>query len=249
MQALTMDGCYATPEPLTDHGPYTFQTSGNCQPICYQFNKPVMALSDGSNCWCGDLLPQEDAKTDNTSCNTPCNGFPDDMCGGNGYWSVYLTGITKNQIAHFDANNPGDPAASRRPGSSTGVITVGGSTVVVTQEPTADPEKSKGSSPSKVGIAVGVVVGVLAIAGIIGGVFFFLRQRRRRELEEEHKRQAAVSDFVKNGRSHGSQSGSSGDSRLDPEAVMHRRMSDGSIADNQDYSRRILKVTNPDDGR
>jgi cell wall integrity and stress response component len=28
--------------------------------------------------------------------------------------------------------------------------------------------------------------------------------------------------------------------------MMQRRMSDGSIADNQDYSRRILKVTNPD---
>lgn len=157
---------------------------------------------------------------------------------------MYLTGITRNKIDHFDPDNPGNPAASRRPSAS--VVTVGGSTIVVTAGPTGDTTNGD-SGPSKVGIAVGVVVGVLAIAAIIGGVFFFLRQRKRRELEEEHKRQAAVSDFVKNGRSHGSNSSSAGDSRLDHEAVMHRRMSDGSIADNEDYSRRILKVTNPDD--
>ena len=32
------------------------------------------------------------------------------------------------------------------------------------------------------------------------------------------------------------------DSRLEPSVMFQRRMSDGSIADNQDYSRRILKV-------
>jgi len=36
------------------------------------------------------------------------------------------------------------------------------------------------------------------------------------------------------------------DQRLDPVLLQQRRLSDGSIADNQDYSRRILKVTNPD---
>ncbi|EDN92066.1 hypothetical protein SS1G_07928 [Sclerotinia sclerotiorum 1980 UF-70] len=40
-----------------------------------------------------------------------------------------------------------------------------------------------------------------------------------------------------------SSGGSFTDTRLDP-TLANRRMSDGSIADNQDYSRRILKVTN-----
>jgi cell wall integrity and stress response component len=68
-----------------------------------------------------------------------------------------------------------------------------------------------------------------------------MRARARREVEEEYKRQVAVDAFI-NGGKPGSSAGSSPDSRLDPVIMTQRRMSDGSIADNQDYSRRILKV-------
>jgi cell wall integrity and stress response component len=59
-------------------------------------------------------------------------------------------------------------------------------------------------------------------------------------VEEEYRRQAAVNSFVSGGKLHTSNS-SMTDSRLDPE-FMARRQSNGSIADNEDYSRRILKV-------
>lgn len=59
-------------------------------------------------------------------------------------------------------------------------------------------------------------------------------------MEEEYRRQAAVNSFVSGGKLHTSNS-SMTDSRLDPE-FMARRQSNGSIADNEDYSRRILKV-------
>jgi cell wall integrity and stress response component len=105
--------------------------------------------------------------------------------------------------------------------------------------PTAKPKKTS-SEPNKAAIAAGVVVGVVGLAAIIAGVVFFLKQKRRREIEEEYRRQAAVNSFVGAGKLHTSNS-SMNDSRLDPE-VMLRRQSDGSIADNEDYSRRILKV-------
>lgn len=95
-------------------------------------------------------------------------------------------------------------------------------------------EEKKG--PNKVGIAVGVVVGVLVLAGAAGAFYFWYRKTRRNELEEEYKRQAAIAAFVAP-----STETSSYDTRLDTAAL--RRMSDGSIADNQDYSRRILKVS------
>lgn len=82
-----------------------------------------------------------------------------------------------------------------------------------------------------------MVVGVVVLAAAAGGFWFYLRTKRRNEVEEEYKRQAAIKAFV----SPASET-STYDARLDP-AVM-RRMSDGSIADNQDYSRRILKVCN-----
>lgn len=107
------------------------------------------------------------------------------------------------------------------------------------------PTKSGTSSggPSKAGIAAGVVVGFIAIAAIAGGVFYYLRNKKRREVEEEYRRNAAVSNFIAGGKPPNSSGGSSSfnDTRLDP-VMAQRRMSDGSIADNEDYSRRILKV-------
>lgn len=109
-----------------------------------------------------------------------------------------------------------------------------GQTVIVTQSPAVE-NNNGGSKPNVAGIAAGVVVGVVVIAAAIGGMWFFLRARNRRELEDAHKRQAAINAFVKS-----PNDAPAFDTRLEP-AIM-RRMSAGSIADNQDYSRRILKV-------
>ncbi|KAF2838605.1 hypothetical protein M501DRAFT_934502 [Patellaria atrata CBS 101060] len=243
LRTMTEKGCYDDPKPLVNHGPWTFQTSGNCQPICVQLKKPVMALVNGEDCWCGDLLPALSAKVDDDECNTPCNGFPDEMCGGNKKWRVLLTGITNNQIDHYDPQNPSGSQGPKTTAvlQSQAIITVGGSTVVVTAAPTnTNASQSTGGGPNKAGIAAGVVVGVVVISGAVVGVFLILRHRRRKQLEEDYRRQAAVSDFVNGGK--GSSVASISDSRLDPETMFARRMSDGSIMDNQDYSRRILKV-------
>lgn len=87
------------------------------------------------------------------------------------------------------------------------------------------------------GIAVGVVVGVIALAAIVGGVLFYMRHKRNRDIEEEHRRNATASVL-------GSQKSdkSSTDQRLDPSIYSHSRQSIGSIADERDFSRRILQV-------
>jgi cell wall integrity and stress response component len=238
MNALTPVGCYATPEPMIDHGPYVFQSKGNCQPICYELQMPVMGLVNGTNCWCGALIPPKDTLVDNSSCSTPCGGIDTEMCGGDNLWTVYLTGITRNKIANLDPASMSGTAGEASK-TSTSTSTSGPATVVVTASSPAETKKSGGTS--KVGVAVGVVVGVVAIVGIIAGVLFFLRYKRRRDAEEEYKRQAAVNAFVNGGKGHNS-TPSLNDSRLDPELLGHRRESTGTIADNQDYSRRILKV-------
>lgn len=126
------------------------------------------------------------------------------------------------------------------------VVTVGGQTQTVTasgQDPsgTSSPSKSSGSSgASKAGIAAGVVVGILGLCALAGGIFLYIRMRRRRAVEDEYRRNAEINRFVAGGRV-GSGSSMS-DSRLEPSVMAQRRMSSGSIADNQDYSRRILKV-------
>jgi hypothetical protein len=68
-----------------------------------------------------------------------------------------------------------------------------------------------------------------------------LRRRRQKQAEEDYRRNAAnIDNFVSGGKLHTSAS-SMNDSRIDP-SFMDRRQSNGSIADNEDYSRRILKV-------
>ncbi|KAF2728433.1 hypothetical protein EJ04DRAFT_569514 [Polyplosphaeria fusca] len=239
LKTMTQMGCFNDSRPLEDHGSWTFQTSGNCQPICVGLGKPVMALVDGSNCWCGDLIPPKAAQVANSSCDTSCNGFPDEKCGGPSMWWVSLTGLTNNRIENYDPKSS-SASPSKTPSPQVSEIT-SYVQVTATDDPTAAPKKES-PGPNKAGIAAGVVVGVVVLVAIIAGIFLFLRHKKRREVEEEYRRQAAVNQFTGGGKLHTSNS-SMTDSRLDPE-FNARRASNGSIADNEDYSRRILRVTN-----
>ncbi|KAL9003766.1 MAG: hypothetical protein Q9188_003371 [Gyalolechia gomerana] len=134
-----------------------------------------------------------------------------------------------------------DSTKSKPPLTPPVVVTASGQTQAapVTVE---NHKTSKG--PNTAGIAAGVVVGVVAICAIAGGLFFFLRNRKRRAIAEAYQSNSA-NPFETESKPPPS-SCSMSDPRLEPSVMMQRRQSDGSIADNQDYSRRILKVTNPD---
>ena len=150
--------------------------------------------------------------------------------GGDDFWTVYLTGITGNKIQNLN------PASL----SQTSSTATGPATIYVTHAAAAASHKS-----NTLGVAVGVVVGLIAVAGILVGVLLLLRRQKRKQAENEYKQQLAVSSFVSGGKSHHQSSSSTGDSRLDPEAFA-KRVSIGSIADNADYSRKILQIRNPD---
>jgi cell wall integrity and stress response component len=80
LNTLTNVGCFSTAQPMSDHGNYTFQSKGNCQPICYQLQMPVMGLVNGTNCWCGPLMPPNNTQVDTSQCNTPCAGIDTEFC-------------------------------------------------------------------------------------------------------------------------------------------------------------------------
>ena len=152
-----------------------------------------MATYKGSDCYCGDLLPPTDTAASNSSCNSPCQGYDTADCGGDGFWSVALTGI-ESDVGNAPAGS-GSSQTSQIPTitqtAAPSVITKAGQTIVVTASSSA--HTSSGGGSSKAGIAAGVVVGIIAIAAIVGGICFFLRQRKRRAAEEEN---AAVNSFV-----------------------------------------------------
>ena len=86
-------------------------------------------------------------------------------------------------------------------------------------------------------------VAIVVISAAIGGLYFWMRHRKRAAAEEEYKR-TQVADYMRGGERKPPNTGYSttSDSRLDPEFGA-RRDSVGSIADNQDYSRKILRVS------
>lgn len=267
----TYMGCFSNSGTLEDQGPYTFQALGWCQPWCVRQNKPVIGFSNGTNCWCGDQLPPPTAQVSDGECNIACKGYDKDKCKSaellqrcrnvcHTDWMVHLLTLIKGGGLHAYAvwndgllaqvdsasadvnptNVPtgtsgSSPTSSTVP--STVFVTAPGSTVAPVVYTTAAAAASVSSGPNKAAIAAGVVVSVVLVCALIGGLMFWLRQKRRRELEEEHRRKEKPQS---------SSSSSLPDSRLEPSVMFQRRQSDGSIADNQDYSRRILKVATSD---
>lgn len=231
-------GCYKSLLSFKFNNDHMFQSSGNCTIQCVALKKPAIAIN-GTNCWCSDTLPPAKDKVDTSKCSQKCPGWGQAKCGfGEQYFSTWNTGL-KTTVENFEGEDPdskpkddADPSKTKGPTVVTNFV--GGETVVVTQS--SEPEKES-SGPNTAGIAAGVVVGIVVLAAAGGGLWFFMRSKARRELEESHRRQAAINSFVKS-----PSDAPAFDTRLEP-AIM-RRMSDGSIADNQDYSRRILKVTN-----
>lgn len=157
--------------------------------------------------------------------------------GGLEAFTIYNTGLSLTVKNYGDVESSSSSATPTSTKAPTTATTAPEKTLIVTSTPTETASSEGGTNVA--GIVAGVVVGVVVVACAIGGGFLYMRRKRNKEIEEEHRRNAAVSAFV--GKSPGSSAGSMTDARLDP-VMAQRRLSDGSIADNQDYSRRILRV-------
>ncbi|KAK0750270.1 hypothetical protein B0T18DRAFT_428246 [Schizothecium vesticola] len=226
----TTYGCYNNKGDLVTQGTNIYNSKGGCATeTCKPLNYTVAATMGGNECYCGFNYPSKKNKIDDSECDIPCVGYPLlEACGGIMKWTVYNTGLTLAVVAVDEAAptavGSGSDAESTKPAP-----TAAQTTVLVTPPPKEEKSTNTGA------VAGGVVVGVLAVASVIGGILFYLRRKRNREIEEEHHRNA-VNSFT-------GKTPSITDSRLDP-VMAQRRMSDGSIADNHDYSRKILRVTN-----
>lgn len=237
--SVTSQGCFSssgTLKNMTDSLPKgMLNTDGLCGTnVCFTQGFKVAATQLGTECWCGNEYPSLKAVAEDKHCNVGCAGYDKITCGGEGYWTVYNTGKDINNVA----NAPDDTIkSSTTPGSTPSATAPPQQTTVIQSPSTSDEPKAAG--PNVGGIVAGVVVGVLLIAGVAGGVFFYMRRKRNQEIEEEHRRNMAVNSFVKPPGS----SGSFSDTRIDP-GMAQRRMSSGSIDETQDYSRKILRVTN-----
>lgn len=99
-------------------------------------------------------------------------------------------------------------------------------------------EDKKDSGPNTAAIAAGVVVGVVGFCALVGAVFFLWRFRNRKAAENQYRRSVGADNYGGKPMSQSSMS----DSRFDGDFMAQRRQSNGSIDDDQDFSRRILQV-------
>ncbi|KAI1432978.1 hypothetical protein GGR50DRAFT_547507 [Xylaria sp. CBS 124048] len=233
----TVAGCYSSLGDMTKDNTNKFNTQGACAGTCRDKGLPVGATY-ADTCFCGTKMPNKKTLLPDSTCNEPCPGFDPQACGGLNAFTVYNTGVLFNVA---EAELPSSSVSTSSATSTSTTQSAAETSVASSAAPLpSSSSDSNGGSSKKVGIAVGVVIGVVAISAIIAGVYFYIRRKRNSELEEEHRRNAAVNNFIQNGKPRSSGGMSIADSRMDP--IMNRRMSDGSIADNQDYSRRILRV-------
>ncbi len=78
---LPSQGCFSSTVGLTVANTTDIYTSkGSCSHTCIGLNKPVFGLTNSTWCYCGSDLPPADSKVDNSSCTTPCPGFPANIC-------------------------------------------------------------------------------------------------------------------------------------------------------------------------
>lgn len=155
--------------------------------------------------------------------------------GGKEAYSVYLTGAKKNVDYH------GSKSSTSSSSSSTDSSATGGQTVIETSDAEPTEESKKDDGPNTAAIAAGVVVGVVGFFALIGAGFFLWRFRNRKNNQAQFDRGTGVDQYGQ----HMSQNSMS-DSRFDGDFMAQRRQSNGSIDDDQDFSRRILQVTNGD---
>ena len=109
--------------------------------------------------------------------------------------------------------------------------------VTSTSEPQGALQGESNSNSDKsntAAIAAGVVVGVVGFSALLGAIFFVWRFKKRRSQGNYHNT-GPVEHYSK-------PMSTSSNSRFDGDFMAQRRQSNGSIDDDQDFSRRILQV-------
>jgi len=208
---------------------------------------------------------------DSSFCSTTCVGYPIDICGGTGYYSVWLTGtgsVVAGSGSSASSAAGGNTLVTSKKTTSTQMTVAAVTSVVylvtsvvqqgvtVVQTVSAATTASRASSAAvsssaslkttssgggiSGGAIAGIVIGVLA-AIAIGVAAIFLYHRKKNDTDEfagEYKRhiEPAGAGMVRAPEP-------SPDTRLDTSMAIRRNSSE-SLADNQDYSRKILRVIN-----
>ncbi|CAG4950162.1 unnamed protein product [Colias eurytheme] len=93
-------GCYLDEKKLrllsSFYGNYATQNSPKfCLDICVQAGFPYAGVQYGTECFCGENIPPQNAKISEKSCDMKCPGDSSVVCGGYFTMNIYETGLEK----------------------------------------------------------------------------------------------------------------------------------------------------------
>jgi len=150
------------------------------------------------------------------------------------------------------ASATSSPNASGSQSSSSSSSTASSSSSSSNSSNSSDKKSDK---KNLVGPVVGGVVGGVAFIALLSLAFFFFVRHRSSNRRDAELADSAYFDAIKRDASTVSRPLSNPflskedftDQRLNPVMLGRRRISEGSLADEADYSRKILRVANPDD--
>ncbi|KAJ5689172.1 hypothetical protein N7462_003564 [Penicillium macrosclerotiorum] len=251
----------------------TYQSNGACEGTCADY---ALGVLQGKKCWCSNVAPAEDTRKNTTDCSTGCPGYPSDSCGSaaKGVWAyVKISGnsvtstasdgsTTSTTSSSSDTTTAGKIVKETTSAGQVKTITVSAASATG-QDLSADSassDSSKLSGGSIAGIVIGVIGGLALVGALIFMIFFYRKRARAASPIPSN------ADMAENRTSRGSsfpgvfpqgndQSGSSSlgrkhtftDNRLKTDIYPNgRRDSSVSLQDNEDYSRPVLRLTNPD---
>ncbi|EFY92539.1 ER membrane protein (Wsc4), putative [Metarhizium acridum CQMa 102] len=279
--AIDVDICASLNTADMNRNLSIFQTNGLCHDYCTPKDF-AYAITQSNSCWCSNYTPAKSAQVATSKCSMSCPGYPDEKCGGAGvYGYVFLNVAQPSGTKGSDSSTTSESTeATSKPTSAISTLTADGTVKTVTIVPTATGHTSgdnQGGSVQDsglntggiVGIVVGVVGGILVLAGLI--ILFYLRRKKQQQendYQDDPSIRGSSSGMMGSGRPEMSRApgspGSTGnrsstlqiDPRMDPfqQSLYARsgsRESVNTLRDDHDYSRRIqqpkvLRTTNPD---
>ncbi|ONH66546.1 Cell wall integrity and stress response component 4 [Cyberlindnera fabianii] len=248
-----------------------YMSNGLCRDTCSSGGY-ALAIVLGKNCWCSNTAPG--STTDVSDCSENCPGYPSEQCGNQ---SNNLYGYIEISEPSSTAGGSSTTTTSRSAQTQLTTTQVVSTVISVPSQTNnansnedgsnSNDSSSKGffDSPGKVAgtfTAVGVV-----IVAILGALLWFCCFRNRSDDDDDDEESAHSSQNDEKVAGPGVAPSSSipmplgpdnymdeddfveVDQRLDPRQMFMNweNGSRKSLADEMDYSRRVLRVTNADD--
>ncbi|EEB07176.1 transmembrane receptor Wsc1 [Schizosaccharomyces japonicus yFS275] len=209
---------------LTGYGTYTSESSSSSSTSSSQ--APSSSSSTTSSSTTSSSTSTSSSSTQSSSSKTTSSSST--MPSSSSSSSTESSSRTSHSSSK--ASSSTSTTSSGTPTSFITSTTTGPSSSVSASQSTVVGAGSKGSSSVGTGAIIGIVIGIVTFILVIILGFFVMRWRKRVVSVTVNPKDSSYSE------------GSEFDSRLEPSLL--KRISTGSLADSQDYSRKILKVVN-----